>query len=248
MLTRNAWSPARAFAFQLRPAVLAPCSSFTTSFAIRPIPAQHRQPPKRALATRTVLRNAAPASSQPVAAQTPSAPTSLTWNDFFVLRRVRRRIGQACSGVSAIAVTYYGLTTVINSDYDSMLSAQLNADPFAVMGLCSIGMMSLGWLIGPFFGNQIFKLAYRGVLGDFSRVSRGVRSLGCPQLTSHQKESAFFVRIKRHRVDPTASSIANPAPDYHGEKISSVAGYRRWLKDQRAFGLKTGSYRASKTL
>ena len=62
------------------------------------------------------------------------------------------------------------------------------------------------------------------------------------------KDSAFFNRIKRHRVDPTASSLANPPPDYYGEKIGSVAGYRRWLKDQRAFNLKTGRYRATKAL
>lgn len=28
---------------------------------------------------------------------------------------------------------------------------------------------------------------------------------------------------------------AAAVPDYYGEKISSVAGYRQWLKDQRAF-------------
>jgi len=27
----------------------------------------------------------------------------------------------------------------------------------------------------------------------------------------------------------------NPVPDFYGEKISSVAGYRQWLKDQRAY-------------
>lgn len=27
-------------------------------------------------------------------------------------------------------------------------------------------------------------------------------------------------------------------PDFYGEKISSVAGYRQWLKDQRAFNKK----------
>jgi import inner membrane translocase subunit TIM23 len=66
-----------------------------------------------------------------------------------------------------------------------------------------------------------------------------------PILTSLQKDSGFFNRIKRHRVDPTASSLANPPPDYYGEKIGSVAGYRRWLKDQRAFNLKTGRYRGA---
>jgi import inner membrane translocase subunit TIM23 len=67
------------------------------------------------------------------------------------------------------------------------------------------------------------------------------------ELTLKQKDSGFFNRIKRHRVDPTASSLANPPPDYYGEKIGSVTGYRRWLKDQRAFNLKTGRYRGAKS-
>jgi import inner membrane translocase subunit TIM23 len=29
-------------------------------------------------------------------------------------------------------------------------------------------------------------------------------------------------------------------PDFYGEKISSVAGYRQWLRDQRAFNKKKG--------
>lgn len=31
-------------------------------------------------------------------------------------------------------------------------------------------------------------------------------------------------------------------PDYYGEKISSVAGYRQWMKDQRAFNKKRTSF------
>lgn len=54
-----------------------------------------------------------------------------------------------------------------------------------------------------------------------------------------QKEKQFFQRIKKFRVDPTQSSLNNPVPDFYGEKIGSVADYRRWLKDQRAFNLKT---------
>jgi hypothetical protein len=30
-------------------------------------------------------------------------------------------------------------------------------------------------------------------------------------------------------------------PDYYGEKITSVQGYRNWLKDQRAFNKKRTS-------
>jgi import inner membrane translocase subunit TIM23 len=56
--------------------------------------------------------------------------------------------------------------------YDATLSAQLGGlDPFMLMGLSTFGMMAVGWLIGPIFGNQVFSLAYRGVLAEFTAVS-----------------------------------------------------------------------------
>ncbi len=57
-----------------------------------------------------------------------------------------------------------------------------------------------------------------------------------------QKESQFFTRVKKNRVDPSASSAGNPVPDFYGEKIQSVAGYRQWLKDQRAFNKKRTTF------
>jgi len=60
--------------------------------------------------------------------------------------------------------------------------------------------------------------------------------------TSIQKESQFFARIKKNRVDPSSSSTGNPVPDFYGEKIQSVAGYRQWLKDQRAFNKKRTTF------
>lgn len=237
MLTRSAFCPVRAFANRFPPSIIAPCStaaaaSFST--CTRRTKLQLWQNSPCALPTishsRAIVRSASSAPLQPAANSPNGSDTQLTWNDFFALRRTRRRIGQVCSGVGAIGVTYYGLTTMIHNGYDATLSAQLGGfDPFMLMGLSTLGMMAVGWLIGPIFGNQVFNLAYRGVLGDFTR-----------------KDSAFFNRIKRHRVDPTASSLANPPPDYYGEKIGSVGGYRRWLKDQRAFNLKTGRYRAAK--
>ena len=59
---------------------------------------------------------------------------------------------------------------------------------------------------------------------------------------SQQKEKEFFDRIKRFRVDPSSNSIANPVPDYYGEKIGSVQGYRQWLKDQRAYNRKRRNF------
>ncbi|KAL6706882.1 TIM23 complex component [Coniothyrium glycines] len=240
MLSRSALCPARAFANRFPPAILAPtAASFST--CTRPTKLPRQQQPQQlppfapgatsppSTSTITTRRHA---SSAPAAPATPPPAPQLPWNDFFALRRTRRRIGQGCSALSAVGVTYYGLTSMIQNGYDATLSAQLGGfDPFMLMGLSTLGMLGAGWLVGPVFGNQVFNLAYRGVLGEFTR-----------------KDTAFFNRIKQHRVDPTASSLANPPPDYYGEKIGSVAGYRRWLKDQRAFNLKTGRYRAGKAV
>jgi import inner membrane translocase subunit TIM23 len=35
-----------------------------------------------------------------------------------------------------------------------------------------------------------------------------------------------------------ANHLSFAVPDFYGEKIQSVQGYRRWLKDQRAFNKK----------
>ncbi|KAH5437997.1 presequence translocated-associated motor subunit PAM17 [Parastagonospora nodorum] len=237
MLARSALCPARTFANRYPPAIIAPISAATASFSTctRSSKASQSRPSsvaaQRAFPSKFVVRNATSASSHATGGAPPAAQPKLTWNDFFALRRTRRRIGQGCSVVGAVGVTYYGLTTMMANGYDATLSAQLGGlDPFMLMGLSTIGMMAVGWLIGPIFGNQLFSLAYRGVLAEFTA-----------------KDSGFFNRIKRHRVDPTASSLANPPPDYYGEKIGSVAGYRRWLKDQRAFNLKTGRYRGGKS-
>ena len=57
-----------------------------------------------------------------------------------------------------------------------------------------------------------------------------------------QKEKDLYARIKKHRVDPSGGSSANPVPDYYGEKIGSVQGYRNWMKDQRAFNKKRQNF------
>lgn len=108
------------------------------------------------------------------------------------------------------------------------LTKLVPTDPFISMGILTFGATLLGWLIGPFFGNTVWKLMHRSRLPEFTI-----------------KEKGFFERIKRHRVNPTGASTNNPVPDYYGEKIGSVGGYRRWLKDQRAFNRKReGIYRS----
>lgn len=176
MLARSALCPARAFANRFPPAILAPCSAAALSLSACTRPTQLPQPSQtrfftqRAALSNSSVRNASTAPSAPGAKPSPGA-AALTWNDFFALRRTRRRIGQASSGVSAIGVTYYGLTFMINNGYDAVLSEQLGGfDPMMLMGLSTLGMLAAGWLIGPIFGNQVFNLAYRGVLKEFTAV------------------------------------------------------------------------------
>jgi import inner membrane translocase subunit TIM23 len=117
----------------------------------------------------------------------------------------------------------------MDTNQDAALAAATGMDPFLILLGCTAVFMAAGWLIGPTFGNAAFNLRYRG-------LKREIES----------KERQFYERIKKHRVDPTSSSMANPVPDYYGEKIGSVRGYRRWLKDQRAFNLKRGAYHGQK--
>lgn len=183
MLARSALCPARAFASRHPPAILGP----STSHALAPFSTSTRASASALALARqsqprffTTQQRFAPAkgssrnASTAPAAASPNAPTAkaLTWNDFFALRRTRRRIGQACSVVAAVGVSYYGLTFMINNGYDAALSEQLGGfDPMMLMGLSTMGMLAAGWLIGPVFGNQVFNLAYRGVLKEFTAVS-----------------------------------------------------------------------------
>ncbi|PTB66834.1 mitochondrial import protein Pam17, partial [Trichoderma citrinoviride] len=144
----------------------------------------------------------------------------LDWNSFFKLRLRRRRIQLLFSVITGLAGGAAG-TVVLAEGFAEPLIAQVPLDPFFTLGIMTMACAGLGWLIGPTIGNQVFYLVNRRFKAQML-----------------QKEAEFFARVKRHRADPTNSSAGNPVPDFYGEKIQSVAGYRRWLKDQRAFNKK----------
>ncbi|KAL6886309.1 mitochondrial import protein Pam17 domain-containing protein [Trichoderma longibrachiatum] len=163
---------------------------------------------------------ARPYSSSTSTSTSDPAPAKLDWNSFFKLRLRRRRIQLLFSVITGLAGGAAG-TVVLAEGFAEPLIAQVPLDPFFTLGIMTMACAGLGWLIGPTIGNQVFYL-----------VNHRFKS----QML--QKEAEFFARIKRHRADPTNSSAGNPVPDFYGEKIQSVAGYRRWLKDQRAFNKK----------
>ena len=148
----------------------------------------------------------------------------LNWNDFFKLRKSRRRYSLISSIITSVVCCGATAFTLTDSpQVQDQLTKLIPADPFITLGIVTFGGLLLGWLIGPVFGNSVWRLSHRGRLPEFTI-----------------KEREFFARVKAHRVNPAGASTTNPVPDFYGEKVGSVQGYRRWLKDQRAFNRKRG--------
>ncbi|RGP58847.1 presequence translocated-associated motor subunit pam17, mitochondrial [Fusarium sporotrichioides] len=212
-----------------------PKASLSTISAARPVSCLSRSPFRQQCFTpvisinksfsRAISDKAQP--EQPVQATPPpaqSAPSNglppLDWNSFFKLRVKRRRYQMLFSITNGIFAGSAGAIFLSTGSAEPIIS-QIPLDPFMTLGLMTLAFSGLGWLSGPSMGNQVFYILNR----QWKK-----------QMT--QKEAIFFERIKKNRVDPTNSSANNPVPDFYGEKISSVAGYRQWLKDQKAFNKK----------
>ncbi|KAL4722062.1 TIM23 complex component [Fusarium chlamydosporum] len=208
---------------------LSPKASFSTTIsAARPASCLSRSPLRQQFFTPAVSINktfsrGVSDKGQPEPAQ--AAPSSeglppLDWNSFFKLRVKRRRYQLLFSITNGMFAGSAG-AVVLSTGVAEPIISQIPLDPFMTLGLMTLASSGLGWLSGPSVGNQVFYILNR----QWKK-----------QMT--QKEAQFFERIKKHRVDPTNSSASNPVPDFYGEKISSVAGYRQWLKDQKAFNKK----------
>ncbi|GAW14447.1 hypothetical protein ANO14919_038500 [Xylariales sp. No.14919] len=170
-------------------------------------------------------RTATTASTASSSASSPPPTPKLDWNGFFQLRKTRRRFQLASSIVTMGIGGTAGAMLLVNMEMDWLLS-KVPMDPIFALGIITFSFAGLGWLAGPSLGSTIFYIFKRGVKRPMA-----------------VKESEFFNRIKKNRVDPTNSSLSgNAVPDFYGEKISSVAGYRQWLKDQRAFNKKRTSF------
>lgn len=163
------------------------------------------------------------ARSARAASANPDEPP-LDWNTFFRLRKSRRRWQLLFSVASSLAAGTGGALVLTTGAADALVS-QIPLDPMITLGLIVFASAALGWLVGPSLGSQVFYA-----------INRKYKN----QMTV--KEVQFFARIKKNRVDPSNSSAGNPVPDFYGEKISSVAGYRQWLKDQRAFNKKRTTF------
>ncbi|KAI1498754.1 Pam17-domain-containing protein [Biscogniauxia marginata] len=187
--------------------------------------------PAAPLRCQFTARRHATTASAPSSAPSPQNPPpsaaepKLDWNSFFTLRKTRRRFQVVSSIFTMFVGGTAGATLLVNMEMEWLLN-KVPMDPFFALGLITLSFAGLGWLAGPSLGSALFHTFKRGVKKPMD-----------------VKESEFFARIKKNRVDPSTSSLSgNAVPDFYGEKISSVAGYRQWLKDQRAFNKKSTSF------
>lgn len=87
-----------------------------------------------------------------------------------------------------------GAQVLTRSDMDAIVG-QIPLDPFITLGLITFTCGGVGWLAGPIVGTAVFNWRNRKFRGQMD-----------------EKEKEFYRRIKRYRVDPSASSMANPVP------------------------------------
>lgn len=139
--------------------------------------------------------SSAPGSAAAGAQASDNKPSEiLDWNTFFRLRR-RRRLFQLTSSITTSAVGFVSGASIISSSNMDALVSQLPLDPFISLGLMTFTCAGAGWLVGPIVGTGIFNVQNRKFRSQMD-----------------QKEKEFYRRIKQYRVDPSASSMANPVP------------------------------------
>ncbi|KAI9780913.1 MAG: TIM23 complex component [Candelina submexicana] len=177
------------------------------------------------LASTTPASSTTPPSSPTLPRQTPPSSHSveIDWNEFFRLRKKRRKYNLGFSGLGAGVSTMAGMQILMAQDIESMQI--MGMDPMVVMGLTTIAFAAGGWLLGPALLGPVFRIMHRKYMWAIE-----------------EKEKELYSRIKKYRVDPSSQSYSNPVPDYYGEKIGSVKDYRRWLKDQRAYNKKRQNF------
>lgn len=138
------------------------------------------------VATTRCYSSASSPSSQDAAAP------ALDWDSFFKLRLRRRRI-QLLFSVSTGLAGGAGGAVALSAGLAEPIISQIPLDPFMTLGIMTLACGGMGWLIGPTIGNQVFYIINRQYKDQMMK-----------------KESEFFARIKKHRVDPTNSSAGNP--------------------------------------
>lgn len=149
---------------------------------------------------------------------------SLTWTNFFDLRKQERRFNIGSSVFTAVLGCNISWVYLSNMEIDP-LQPIMGFDPLVVISSALAASGCLGYLMGPLIGTQIFKLSNKKRLMSFQIKNR-----------------EFLKKVVANRVNPSSQSFSNPVPDYYGEKIGSIKEYRQWLRDCHAYRRKAKEF------
>ncbi|SMN19330.1 similar to Saccharomyces cerevisiae YKR065C PAM17 Constituent of the Translocase of the Inner Mitochondrial membrane (TIM23 complex) [Maudiozyma saulgeensis] len=152
------------------------------------------------------------------------AQSSLTWKEFFQLRKQQRRINVVSSGFTALVGCNISWAYLSNMEIDPTQMI-MGFDPLVVVSAGLMASGALGYLFGPLIGTQVFNLKNNKTLTDFGL-----------------KNKEFLEHIIKNRVDASSQSFSNPVPDYYGEKIGSMKEYRQWLRDCHSYARKAKEF------
>ncbi|KAJ1660407.1 TIM23 complex component [Dispira simplex] len=159
---------------------------------------------------------------QPFRALSPYSTTTspdhsdLSWGDFFKLRHRRRLFERVAMVPSTLLAFSAGGIYFLGQEIDPTTTI-FGFEPMVVYTIGLVGCGLAGTLLGPVIGGGIWKVTHRGLAHRMEA-----------------KDKVFYHHILHNRSDPSLHSFRNPIPDFYGEKINSVADYRKWLRKQRA--------------
>lgn len=140
--------------------------------------------------------------------------SKMTWEQFLSLRKQQRRIG-AFGSVAAALLTMGASFSYLSQIEIDPTETLFGLDVFTVYIGAIMCTGFVGFMFGPtVIGDPLFALLNRKIMGTY-RI----------------KQKLFLKHIAKMRVDASRQSMNNPVPDYYGEKIGSLAGYRQWLRD-----------------
>ncbi|KAK9451373.1 mitochondrial import protein Pam17-domain-containing protein [Limtongia smithiae] len=202
---------------KLLPFLNAPCAARAAGIPARRITVSQQL---RTFATSSPLRNAV---NTPEKAEVDHR--ELAWDEFLKYRSYRRVFQIVCAGVTGMLglIVGWGYVNAIEIDPTQPI---LGVDPMIFLGGILFLFAGFCALLGPSLANIVFKYVFLRSKKEPFRV----------------KEDLFLEHIKSNRVDPSYQSFANPVPDYYGEKITSLHGYRRWLRNCAAYRKKRDEF------
>ncbi|CED84075.1 Mitochondrial import protein Pam17 [Phaffia rhodozyma] len=192
------------------------------SFAALPPPTGTKPviTPVSASSTLPTSSSASATASPSVSSSSRAASDTLNWEQYLQKRRSKKWLETLC----ALPTTFTGMTIGVsyfaNTELDPTASIA-GFEPVYVYMAATFASAFGGFLLGTPLGGFIWRVYNRRYASAIERMDR-----------------KFFDHIAKHRADPTIQSVnaaAHPIPDYYGEKIYSLSGYRKWLRAQAKY-------------